>query len=159
MASWTSPKTWAVGDLLTASDMNTYVRDNTAFLGSAASASLTASGTIFATATYSDLLAGGVGPVVVATTGTKALVLLQCQLSSNVDGDTCAMGFNVSGATTIAASIPQSIQSPNAAATAGAAAFLVSGLTAGSNTFTCKYAAPAAPASYANRVITVIPLP
>lgn len=26
--AWTSPKTWVVGDVLTASDMNTYVRDN-----------------------------------------------------------------------------------------------------------------------------------
>lgn len=32
MASWTTPKTWAVGDILTAADMNTYVRDNTTFL-------------------------------------------------------------------------------------------------------------------------------
>jgi hypothetical protein len=30
--AWTSPKTWAVGNVLTASEMNTYVRDNTAFL-------------------------------------------------------------------------------------------------------------------------------
>lgn len=26
--AWTSPKTWNVGDVLTAADMNTYVRDN-----------------------------------------------------------------------------------------------------------------------------------
>lgn len=26
--AWTTPKTWAVGDVLTAADMNTYVRDN-----------------------------------------------------------------------------------------------------------------------------------
>ena len=30
--AWSTPKTWAVGDILTASDMNTYVRDNTNFL-------------------------------------------------------------------------------------------------------------------------------
>jgi hypothetical protein len=30
--TWTSPKTWATGDLLTAADMNTYLRDNTAAL-------------------------------------------------------------------------------------------------------------------------------
>lgn len=29
MAIWTTPKTWNVGDILTAADMNTYVRDNT----------------------------------------------------------------------------------------------------------------------------------
>lgn len=27
--SWTTPKTWNVGDPMTASDLNTYVRDNT----------------------------------------------------------------------------------------------------------------------------------
>lgn len=30
--AWTSPKTWAVGDVLSASDMNTYVRDNAIYL-------------------------------------------------------------------------------------------------------------------------------
>ena len=30
--TWTSPKTWVVSDVLTASDMNTYVRDNTSDL-------------------------------------------------------------------------------------------------------------------------------
>jgi hypothetical protein len=30
--AWTSPKTWNFGDVLTAADMNTYVRDNTGFL-------------------------------------------------------------------------------------------------------------------------------
>lgn len=36
---WTTPKTWAVGDFLTASDMNTYVRDNTATLNPTPSSS------------------------------------------------------------------------------------------------------------------------
>lgn len=31
--AWTAPKTWAVGDVLSASDVNTYVRDNTKWLG------------------------------------------------------------------------------------------------------------------------------
>ncbi len=30
--AYTTPKTWAVGDVLTAADMNTYVRDNVSFL-------------------------------------------------------------------------------------------------------------------------------
>ena len=29
---WTTPKTWAVGDPGTASDLNTYIRDNSAYL-------------------------------------------------------------------------------------------------------------------------------
>ena len=36
--AWNTPKTWAVGDILTASDMNTYVRDNTDFLNAPPSA-------------------------------------------------------------------------------------------------------------------------
>jgi hypothetical protein len=36
--AWNTPKTWNVGDILTASDMNTYVRDNTAFLNAPPSA-------------------------------------------------------------------------------------------------------------------------
>lgn len=31
--AWTAPKTWAVNDVLTAADMNTYVRDNMAIVG------------------------------------------------------------------------------------------------------------------------------
>lgn len=31
--AWTAPKTWSVGDVLTAADMNAYVRDNTKWLG------------------------------------------------------------------------------------------------------------------------------
>lgn len=30
---WTTPKTWSVGDVLTAADLNAYVRDNTKWLG------------------------------------------------------------------------------------------------------------------------------
>lgn len=30
--AWTTPKTWNVGDIMLASDLNTYVRDNTNFL-------------------------------------------------------------------------------------------------------------------------------
>lgn len=43
--SWTAPKTWSVGDLLTAGDMNTYVRDNTTILPGV-SGKITSAGTI-----------------------------------------------------------------------------------------------------------------
>lgn len=32
--AWTSPKTWAVNDLVTAADMNTYISDNLSYLKS-----------------------------------------------------------------------------------------------------------------------------
>lgn len=31
--AWTTPKTWSVGDVLTAADLNAYVRDNNKWLG------------------------------------------------------------------------------------------------------------------------------
>lgn len=31
--AWTTPKTWTVGDVLSAADLNTYVRDNAKWLG------------------------------------------------------------------------------------------------------------------------------
>lgn len=31
--AWTTPKTWSVGDVLTAADLNAYTRDNTKWLG------------------------------------------------------------------------------------------------------------------------------
>lgn len=31
--AWTTPKTWAIGDVLTAADMNTHVRDNMTIVG------------------------------------------------------------------------------------------------------------------------------
>ena len=31
---WTTPKTWATNEVVTAANMNTHLRDNMAFLGS-----------------------------------------------------------------------------------------------------------------------------
>jgi hypothetical protein len=52
--AWTSPKTWAFGEVLTSTDMNTYVRDNTDDLDTRVGA----------------LLAGGIGSNVVQTVKT-----------------------------------------------------------------------------------------
>ena len=41
----------------------------------------------------------------------------------------------------------------------GSATFYVTGLTAGSNTFTAKYRVDAGTGTFANRTIVVIPLP
>lgn len=69
---WTSPRSWAVGNILTAADMNTYVRDNTNFLYAARvfpgtvafhartstpSGWLTCDGTTYTSSDYPDLFA------------------------------------------------------------------------------------------------------
>lgn len=160
MASWTSPKTWAVGDVLTASDMNTYVRDNTSFLGSTVAAvNNTSGGVVGGVSTFGDLTSGGVGPAVSAVTGTKALVFVQADLISTTSGDSCAVGYDVSGATTIAADVTRCVSSGVTSPWQGAAAIVQTGLTAGTNTFTLRYYANAAAAFFANRNIAVMPLP
>jgi len=102
---------------------------------------------------YSDTGAGQTGitstsyatltntPTVTATTGTEVLVVISCRNFTNTHGS----GYNlwlaveVSGATTLAASDTYSFTGSGTGtyfAITGARAFKLSGLTAGSNTFT-----------------------
>jgi hypothetical protein len=83
---------------------------------------------------------------VTVTTGTKALVSIKAGLNNNgVANVFCNMGFAVSGATTIAASSEYSNtfyhQAANNHVQETSSVFVVTGLTAGSNTFTTKYSA------------------
>lgn len=157
---FSTPKTWAVGDILTASDMNTYVRDNIAFLGATQSQTINTSGVSGGIlSSFSDLASGGVGPTVSLNTGTKALVILTAFLETTTDGDTVSMGFAVSGATTIAANVGQCYSTSQQSPIQAGASFTVTGLTAGSNTFTCKYLCPNSAVTASNRNLTVIPLP
>jgi len=109
---------------------------------------------------YVDLAT--VGPSVTVTTGTKALVILTTVLSNTSAGSYSAMSFAVSGATTVAAAEQFSLYFQSATANnemQGSWALIITGLTAGSNTFTAKYARiTAGTANFTNRRITVIDL-
>jgi hypothetical protein len=105
------------------------------------------------------------------TSSGKALVTITGGMSfpfSNSTGTVQGnIGFAVSGATTLAASDAQSLMlssGVNAAAsnTIGAqmsATYLVTGLTAGSNTFTLQYKTSGDTVTFVNRNIIVIPIP
>ena len=98
---------------------------------------------------------------VTATIGNSgmALVIVQSQ-SSNTAANSNFTGFAVSGATTVAASDTFAIQATGHAASIQmqtGTTFLVTGLTAGSNTFKMKYRTSAGTATFANRRIVVIP--
>jgi hypothetical protein len=85
-------------------------------------------------------------------------------MGSNTTANGAAMGFAVSGATTVAASVNQILysQSPvgGSSAIEASACCPISGLNPGSNTFTAKYeAVVGGTASFINRIITVFPLP
>ena len=133
--------------------------------GAAGAAGATAVSSVVATSetttstTYTDLTTPG--PAVTATVSAgQALVTLTAELSNTNKDKLCSMAFEVSGATTIAVSDAQSLRSHTSVSAAVAqtsATYLVTGLNAGSNTFTAKYKRNSNTCTFANRNIIVIP--
>lgn len=111
---------------------------------------------------FTDLTTSG--PAVTVTTGTKALVIFGASQRTTISGAVAQMSFAVSGATTRAATTNEWTNTafgPNATSLneVAAAAVVVTGLTAGSNTFTAKYcAAVGDQVQFQYRKITVIDL-
>lgn len=123
--------------------------------GQSATATVDTSQTTTSTS-YADLAT--VGPTVTLTTGTKALVICYTE-QSNSSTQINSTSFAVSGATTIAASDAFRFQINQSVANyiySGSIVKIVSGLTAGSNTFTVKYKVGGATGTFLNRVISVI---
>ena len=121
----------------------------------AASSPVSATATVATTqgtssTSYTDLATAG--PAVTVTTGTKALVIVTGTLQNGGVAVGQRMSFAVSGATTLAASDANSAY--NYIATTATVeigfsrAILLTGLTAGSNTFTTKYKATSAGTIY-----------
>jgi hypothetical protein len=104
------------------------------------------------------------GPAITTLTGTKALVRLNGFLQSNTAADGAAIGFAISGATTVAASDANSLakifsNTANTYTRQGIEIY-VTGLTAGSNVFTMKYKAlVGGTATFSDRTITVTGIP
>lgn len=109
---------------------------------------------------YTDLATAG--PSVTLTTGTEAIVTISAILGQGVDsGAVISAGVAVSGASTVAASDSYSLflNADDFVATSGnvslSTTFKLTGLTAGSNTFTMKYRTSSSTARFSNRHITV----
>lgn len=111
-------------------------------------------------ASYTDL--GTVGPAVTVTTGTQAIVSIAALMGSTTNVVAQMMSYAVSGATTIAAADANCVRqwSPIIGATSRASSVtLQNALTAGSNTFTCKYTTNSGgTSSFADRHLWVFPL-
>lgn len=108
----------------------------------------------------------GLALSVTLTTGTRALVMMQMLATHSADNTGVGATISVSGATTLTAAAASSVYQAYAtvAGANGYASlspiFLVSGLTAGSNTFTANhYYAGSGTAQYGYRQIMVFPLP
>lgn len=156
--AWVTPRTWVTGELVTAAHLNQDIRDNIGFLAGSQGARVeTAQGT--ASTSYVDLTTPG--PAVTVTTGTKAFVHLSAEIDAL--GIFAYMSFAVSGVSTVAADDARSLEfahhsSGGFVVRLGTSIYL-SGLTAGSNTFTAKYRASGGTPTWGHRNIIVTPLP
>jgi len=176
--AWVAPPAFTSGAVLTAAQLNILGND----LLETAPAKATAAGQLFVAtglnaivartpATASDL-AGDTytstsygasttpGPAVTVTTGTTAFVAWAARIHHNVVGEQGMCDFEVSGATVRAPTDQTALRFYAGAVNQGARmgiSRLVTGLTAGSNTFTLRYRTTASTATFADRVLTVIP--
>lgn len=177
---WTPPLTAIAGSVLTAAEWNTSVRDN---LNETAPAKATQVGTMFigsgvntiverlpvedaittqeTTTSTSPADLATPGPTVTATTSTKAIIHFRAGISNSTAGATAIVGYDTSGATTLAANIARAISSDGLAANSrirvGTTVF-TEDLTAGSNTFQMKYWVSGGTGTFIHRQISVIPL-
>lgn len=178
--AWSTPMTAVSNATFTAAQFNASVRDN---LLETAPAKATAAGQLMvssgvnaiaartpnrqtngtaqstASLTYVDLAT--VGPAITVTTGTSALVITSSAIGNGTAGGGGLMSFAVSGASTIAASDDRALRSLSSTASATdtlSKVHMQIGLTAGSNTFTAKYAACiGGTATFQFRELCVIP--
>lgn len=107
---------------------------------------------------FTDLATSG--PSVTLTTGTKALIVFGAGAYNSTTAYS-RMSFAVSGATTLTASDDYKFEiytSTGQIVVSGCYSVVLTGLTAGSNTFTCKYKASSGTASFYNRRIYVMDL-
>ena len=106
--------------------------------------------------TFTDLATAG--PSVTVATGTTALITITSEMFSP-GGQASMASVAVSGASTIAAidanRIRASEQSTLAVGIASSRSFILSGLTAGNNTFTMKYKVTSGTGQFLNRTIVV----
>lgn len=107
-------------------------------------------------ATYADL--ANVGPTVSIVTGTRALVTLSAEFAGVSGGNQTYVGFEVSGATTIAASDTTALinqENSGSPRNAYGRTTLVTGLTPGTNVFKMVYRITAGSAGMQNRELIV----
>jgi hypothetical protein len=138
------------------SNINSLSLDPSGGFPASATATVATSQTTTSTS-YTDLATAG--PAVTVTTGTKALVIFSAQSSNSSLGSTNSTSFAVSGATTIAASDSYKTQFDSPLATylqQQTQGIILTGLTAGSNTFTLKYKVTSSTGTWITRIINVI---
>lgn len=173
---WTAPITAVTGSVFPSATYNQVVRDN---LLQTMPALTTALGSFFATigtnqiaeripqsgyfsglsvttsTSYGDLVSGP-GPAVTCQTGTIVAVFIYSN-QNVVTGTASWMSFDISGATTQAASDNFACQLQGTAGQHAGACFLLDNLTPGLNTFTARFRTSSGTSQFSSRRIAVWP--
>jgi hypothetical protein len=176
--AWTAPMTAVAGNVFTAAQFNTHVRDN---LLETAPAKATAANRLFvstganaiaereflesvvntaettASTSYTDLAT--FGPSISIVTGTAALVWLTAEVENNTGGVYTAASPDIQGATTTAASDDVAVASENDAGhlvRAGTCTRFT--LNAGTHTITAKYRVVSNTGTFRRRRLQVLSL-
>lgn len=157
----TSARSIIIGDQIAAT-MTVKTFTDIEIFGGAATNSVATSQTTAST-TFVDLATAG--PAVTVTIGGNglAIVIVSANTFQGASTDTTYMGFALSGANTVAANTTNAFafQPANAAGASikGSYIILLTGLTAGSTTFTAKYRSGSGnTGTWSSREISVIPL-
>lgn len=143
LAQWQSATLYAVSStsfVVWKSDSSSFTNDSASVATSQSTSSTS----------YTDLAT--VGPTATVTTGTTAFVYIQAE---RADPIRASFSFAVSGATTIAAGTYEMPVS-GSGGTGAVRSFEVTGLTAGSNTFTMKYKSDGTSQAFSQRTIFVV---
>lgn len=177
--AWTAPMTAVAGSVFTASQFNTFVRDN---MAETAPAKATTPGSIFATSatnqitertpnaavtlaqdtttstTYTDLDLG-VGPQLTITTGVACFVIISAAVQNNTTSS-ARMTYDISGASSRAGADNRGIATFGGAGVGNNIGVVVleQTLTPGSNIFTAKYRVAGGTGTFNSRRIQVLPL-
>lgn len=178
--AWSAPATAVSNSLLTASWLNTYLRDN---MLETTPAKATEAGQMFTTSspnvisatsnsigyvgtsqsttstTYTDLAT--VGPSITITMDAFVIIRISADLSSNNSSAEAFMSFAVSGATTVAASTTRAVGIVGTRNRKMTAYVALDGTTinSGVNTFTAKYRSnTAGTATFSDREISAVVL-
>lgn len=128
-------------------------------VGGSAPASASAQTLTNQTTTSTSYTGLATATAVTLTTGTKAMIMFSAEIELTGTADRAYMSYAVSGATTIAANDAFSINVKTAATQtidAHSYCYIVTGLTAGSNTFTAQYKSSGATVYFNNRRINVV---
>jgi len=178
--AWHTPVTWVDGTTITAAQLNAQIRDN---LNETATAKATTGSRLIVTTgantiveravrqtydagagtrtstSFGALGGASAGPAVNnIDTGSMALVVVECQLNNATGGASARMSYDVSGATTSAATDDRGIMLQTGTNDMRYASMELQTLTAGTNSFNSVYRVSSGTGNFSARTIIVIAL-